>query len=123
MEKLLATLFFIQRARGRRLFQRLLPNIIMVIGLMIIISIIVSALLIGGLVAGYFTLIHYGMEPQAAMITIAISTLLTIVMLVLLTLSCLQRLRQIPQTLLEESPLISRAMETLNAFTDGLMAE
>jgi len=123
MEKLLAIASLGQRAYGRWLFQRLLSGIIVVAGLTIVVAVMVSAMLVGGFYAAYFALLHYGTAPQVAMVIIGISAILTTVTLVILTLMCLHHLRRMPRTLLKQSPLTSRAMDTLNAFTDGLMAE
>jgi len=123
MEKLLAIAGLTQRAYGRWLFQRLLSGIIVVAGLTIVTSIMVSAMLVGGFYAAYFALLHYGMQPQVAMIVIGTSAGLTIVILVILTLACLLHLRRMPRALLKRLPLTSHVMDTLNAFSDGLMAD
>ncbi len=123
MEKLLALALLVQRTYGRWLFQRLLSGIVVVAGLTIITSIMVSAILISSLVAAYFALLHYGIEQQAALLIISITVILTIVALIILTLACLHHLRQMPRTLLKRSPLTARAMDTLDAFSDGLTAD
>ena len=123
MEKLLAIAGLGQKVYGRWLFQHLLSGIIVVVGLTIVTAIMVSATLIGSLIAAYYMLLQHGTEPYLAMIIIGVSGVLTIVILVLLTLASLYHLRQMPRTLLEKSPLTSGVMATLNAFTDGLMAD
>lgn len=123
METLLAIANLGQRAYGRWLFQRLISGIIMVVGLTFVIAIMVSAILIASLVATYFVLIHYGLAFGAAIIIIVLLAIALIVLLILLTLSCLHHLRKMPRTLFRQSPLTSRAMDTLDAFTAGLMAE
>jgi len=123
MEKLLAIASLGQRAYGRWLFQRLMSGIIVVTGLTIIISIMIGTMLVGGLYAGYSALLHYGIQPQVAMIIIGVSAILITITLVILTLSCLSRLRQMPRTLLKQSPLTSCAMDALDAFSNGLMAD
>lgn len=123
MEKLLAIAGLGQKVYGRWLFQHLLSGIIVVAGLTIVTAIMVSATLIGSLIAAYLMLLQHGTEPYLAMIIIGISGVLTVVILVLLTLASLYHLRQMPRTMLERSPLTSGVMATLNAFTDGLMAD
>jgi len=123
MEKLLIAIGFGQRAYGRWLFQRLLAGIIVVASLTIVISIMISVMLVSGLYIGYFALLQYGAEPAAAMIIIGIAAILTVIMLILSALACLHHLRQMPRNLLKRSPLASRAMNALDAFTDGLMAD
>lgn len=95
----------------------------MVVGLVIVIAIMVNAALVATLFAAYFAMIYYGIPPVAAMIIIALLAIALIVALILLTLSCLHQLRKMPKALFSQSPLTSRAMDTLDAFTDGLMAE
>lgn len=123
MDTLLSIANLGQRAYGRWLFQRLISGIMMVAGLTFVIAIMVSALLIGGLVAAYYTLLYYGIGQLMAVSIIAVLATSAIAALVILTLSCLHQLRQIPRKLFRQSPLTSRAMDTLDAFTDGLMAE
>ncbi len=123
MDKLIAIASLGQKAYSRWLFRRLLSGIIVVAGLTIVTSIMVSAMLIGGLYALYFLLSGYGAEPQAAMIITGIMAGLSIGMLAILTLVGLQHLRQMPRALLKRSPFTSGAMDTLDAFTDGLMAD
>ena len=123
MEKILTIISLTQRIYGRWLSQQLLSSIIAIVGLIIVIAIMVSAALIGGLITSYFSLRYYGVEPQTAIISVAILTVATIVVLIILALFFLQRLRQMPKTLLKQSPLTSRAMTTLDAFTDGFMSD
>lgn len=123
MEKLLAIAALGQRAYGRWLFKRLLSSIIMVTGLTIVTSIMGSAMLIGGLYAAYFTLLYYGIGQLMVMVIISILAILIIAILAFFTLACLRDLRRMPQTLFKRSPFTSRAMDTLDAFTDGLMAD
>jgi Na+/H+-translocating membrane pyrophosphatase len=123
MEKLLVIISLTQRIYGKWLFQKLLSGIMVAAGLTIVISIMVSAMLVGGLYTVYFALLYYGIEQLMAMLVIGILAIMITVMLVIVTFSCLHRLRRMPRTLLEQSPFTSRAMDTLDAFTNGLMAE
>jgi len=123
MEKLIAIAALGQKAYGKWLFLRLLSGIIIVIGLTIVISIMVSAVLVGSLAAAYFALLDYGASPHMAMIGVGVSAVLTIAMLVLLALTCLHHLRRMPTALLKQSPIASQAMDTLDAFTEGLMVD
>jgi amino acid transporter len=123
METLLRIASLGQRAYGRVLFRKAISGMVMVVGLVIVIAIMVSFALVAALIAAYFCLIYFGITPVAAMIIIALLAIALIVALIVLTLSCLHHLRQMPKTLLRQSPFTSRAMDTLDAFTDGLMAE
>jgi len=91
------------------------------IGLAIVISIMVSAMLVGCLYGVYFALIQVGTEQHWAMLITGISALVVIGVLVLLLLVCLRRIRRMPRTLLNQSPITARAMDTVGAFMDGLM--
>jgi hypothetical protein len=121
MEKLLAIASLGQRAYGRWLFQRLISGVLVIAGLTIILSMMVSAVLVGGLLTIYYILLYYGIGQLMAVTTTAVLALLLIAALVFLVLTSLQHLRKLPRTLLRKSPLTSRAMDTLDAFTDGLM--
>jgi len=123
MEKLLAIASLGQRVYGRWLFQRLLSGIIVAAGLTIVTSVIISAFLVGGLWAAYFVLLHYGIGQLMAMMITGAIALMVIASLFFLTLSCLHHLRRMPRMLLKQSPLTSRAMDALDAFSDGLMTD
>ena len=123
MEKLLAIASLGQRAYGRWLFQRMVLGIIAVAGLTIVVSILVSAMLIAGLYAGYFALLHFGAEPQGAMLIITILAVLITLTSVILVLTGLDHLRRMPETLLRRSPLTSGAIDALDAFINGLTAD
>lgn len=121
METLLALANLGQRTYGRWLFHRLISGIFVVVGLTIIISIMISAVLVGSLMAAYFTFIHYGVYPQIAMVITGVLAILIITLLILLTLLRLRHLRKMPQTLLKQSPVTSCAAGVLQAFLDGFM--
>lgn len=57
-----------------------------------------------------------------AMVITGALALMAMAALVFLTLSGLHHLRRMPRTLLKQLPLTSRAMDALDAFTNGLMA-
>lgn len=121
MEKLLVFATLGQRAYGRWLFQRFLSRAIAVVGLIFIIAILVSALLLGLLFIFYMALVQQGIDPFMATLIISVTTLLIIVMLVILALTYLRHLRQLPQSLLKQSPITSRVSSVFDAFMDGLM--
>lgn len=123
MEKILTIISLTQRIYSKWLSQQLLSSVIVIIGLIIVIAIMISATLIGSLVVSYFSLRYYGVEPQMAIISVAILAIATIVFLICLVLLFSQRIRQMPKTLLKQSPITSRAMSALDAFTDGFMSD
>ena len=93
---------------------------IAIAGLTIVIAIMISAALIATLAALYYTLLSYQIGQLVAGLVTGISAIAIIMMLIILTLACLNHLRQIPKTLLQKSPLSSGIMDTLDAFTEGL---
>lgn len=100
---------------GRWRFQRLLSGVMVVTGLTVISSMLVGTMLIGGFYAAYFAFLHYGWEPQIAiLLTGALVTSITATFITL-TVMCLRRLRQMP--------MASRTSEVVDAFFDGLMTE
>jgi hypothetical protein len=121
MENLLVILSLIQRANGMRLLRQLLPNVIMVAGLLCVIAIMVSALLLGGLFAAYVILVENGVSAHMSMIYVAISTIIMIVILGFITNAYILKMRQMPKTLLAQSPASFRVMDMLNAFIDGFL--
>jgi hypothetical protein len=123
MEKLLAIASLGQRAYGRWLFQHLILGIIVVIGLVMVIAIMVSTILIGSLAAAYFTLLSSGIGQTLAMLAVALLAIAITTAVIFLTFLSLHRLRRMPHTLLKRSPVTSSAMDALNAFTNGLMAD
>ena len=123
MENLLPIITILQQAYSRRLFQRMFSSVISLLGLMMVAAILLSAMLMGGLVAAYFLLMQYGVEPRAAMLVISIVALMLIAILFAIIRWRLRLLRQMPSALGAPSPITSLATDTLNAFLNGLMAE
>ena len=123
MEKLLVIAGLGQKLYGRLLFQRVASAVIMAMGLTIMASIMVSAMLIGIFYAVYLALLYHGIGQMMAMLIISALVMVLTTLLIVLIRTCLRNLRQMPRTLLKQSPLASRAMDALNAFSDGLMAD
>lgn len=121
METLLAIVNLGQKSYGRWLFTRLLPGMIAIAGLTIVIAIMISVAFIILLAIEYSTLLSYRMDHQVAMVVTGISAIAIILMLIILTSAWLNNLRQVPKKLLQKSPLSSGIMDTIDAFTDGLM--
>jgi amino acid transporter len=124
-QKLLAVTALGQAAYGSWASQQLLSRMIgiagLAAGLAMVIAIMVSAILVASLYAAYFAMIQAGAEQHWAILITGMSALVVIVALVLLLLVCLRRLRRAPKTLLNQSPITARAMDTVGAFMDGLM--
>lgn len=125
MQKLLAVTALGQAAYGSWASQQLLSRMIgiagLAAGLAMVIAIMVSAILVASLYAAYFAMIQAGAEQHWAMLITGMSALVVIAALVLMLMVCLRRLRRAPKTLLNQSPITARAMDTVGAFMDGLM--
>lgn len=119
MEKLLAIISIGQAAYGRWLFQKLLPMAIIIIVFTTIISVMISAMLVGGLYIAYIALLHYGVEPQIAILIIGISSIITIILLVAIVMAILRYQRKMPEIIVKQSPLNSYAISAMNSFLDG----
>jgi len=115
METLLAVITILQRAGGKRLLIRLISRLLVVFGLVITTAIMVSATLIGCLISVHIALLNSGVSSPLALLTIGMAALLIIAMLVTVIASQLKGLHRLPK----KSPL----MDTLDAFTNGLMAD
>jgi uncharacterized BrkB/YihY/UPF0761 family membrane protein len=115
MEKLLAIITILQRAGGKRLLLRLFSRVIILLGLVITTAIMVSATLIGGLINAHIAMLSSGMSSPLALLIIGVAALFTIIVLIAVIVSQLKGLHRLPK----KSPL----MDTLDAFTDGLMAD
>jgi hypothetical protein len=123
MEKLLAIITIAQRSYCRWLFQRLLPGIIMIIGLTIVISIMISAIIVGGLYTAYSALLNYELEENMAMLIIGISSIITIITLVIIVLLGMRRMRPAPKIISSQSQISICAIGIFTSFIDGFMAE
>ncbi|MFZ4125148.1 MAG: hypothetical protein ACOYJ2_03640 [Rickettsiales bacterium] len=123
MDHLLAIINIIQKANGKRLIARLFSHLAIIIGLLLTTAIMVSATLIGGLINLHIALLNGGVSAPIALLIIASTALFIIAVLITMIVWRLKSLRRIPQTLSVGSSFTARAMDTLDAFTDGLMAD
>lgn len=115
METLLAIITILQRAGGKRLLLRLFSRLFVLLGLVITTSIMVAATLIGGLINAHIALLGSGMSSPLALLIIGMAALFIIITLIAVIVWQLKGLHRLPK----KSPL----MDTLDAFTDGLMAD
>lgn len=121
MEKLLSIVSICQRAYGRWLFQKILPSIILVVGLTIIISIMISAMLVCGFYSGYHALLGHGVEPGMAVLIISISAAFIIILLVMLAIAGLCHIHKVPQNAIKQSLLASCKKDVIASFVAGFM--
>jgi uncharacterized membrane protein len=115
METLLTIITILQRSGGKRLILRLFSRLIILLGLVIATAMMVGTILIGGLINGHIALLNSGMSAPAALLIIGASALFITGMLIAVIVWQLKGLHRLPK----KSPLI----DTLDAFTDGLMAD
>lgn len=115
METLLAIITILQRAGGKRLLLRIFSRLIVLLGLLITAAIMISATLIGGLIHAHIAMLNSGMTSPLALLIIGMSALFIITVLIAVIVWQLKGLPRLPK----KSPM----MDTLDAFTDGLMAE
>jgi len=123
MENILLLISLVQKTYGKWLFHRLLLRILVIIGLIIVIALMMSATFVAGLCAAYYFLLSYGIEQSVVILLTGILAIMLIISLIIITIICLHKLRNMPQTMLKSSPVTALAMDTLNSFTNGLMAE
>lgn len=123
MEKLLVISYIMQRAYGRWLFQRLLPSIFFITGLVIVSSILISVLCVSAAYIAYLSLLDNGLTHQAAALFITTSALLTLGVLAFSAQAYLRHIRQLPKALIQQAPITSSATALLHAFINGLLAE
>ncbi len=123
MKNLLAIISALQRIGAKALLIRLIANMVIIMGLVMIAAIMISATLIGGLINAHIALLSHEVPPLLALIYIGAAALLIIAGLFAVIVWRLRCLRKIPHSLFGQSPVTSRIMDTLDAFTDGLMAD
>lgn len=123
MQKLLTIISIGQKVYSGWIFRQLLSGMIIIAGLTIIASITLSAMLLAGFYIAYATLLALGAGQVAAALLTGVLMALVIVLVGFIIMKCLHNLRQLPQKLLNQSPLTSQFMDTLNAFSNGLMAD
>lgn len=122
MQKIFTALNMAQVAYGGLFLQRLLKNIVLIAGLTIIVSIMVSILLACALVASYFQLLHYGIEPPMALLMIALSTMAILGGLAAIMVLYMRRLRKQHHMVSRKSIVVHEAMDVLHAFVKGFRA-
>jgi len=104
------------------LLKRFLSGVTVVIALTAISSTLAGMLMILGFYGLYLSLLHYGLQPQAAMVTVSgIATLITVALGGLAVLRWRQ-LRDMPN-LMQESPVINQISKIAHAFVDGLLTD
>jgi hypothetical protein len=123
MKTLLAILILIQKAHGKRQFTRLISHVVIVAGLLLVTAIMISATLIGGLINAHIALLNSDVSPILALLITGTTASLIIALLIIGIVWRLRCLRNIPQALYSRLPFANRAMDALDSFTAGLMAE
>ena len=86
-------------------------------------ALMISATLIGSLINMHIALLNNDVPPALAFIYIGSAALLIIAALFAVIAWRIRCLKKIPRSIFGESPLVSRAIDALTAFSDGLMAD
>ena len=105
------------------LLRRFLSGVAVVIALTAISSTIAGMLLIAGFYALYLSLIHHGLDPSLAALTVGGGALIIVIVLAIFAVLRWYELREMPRLLYMETPIISRASKLADAFINGLLAE
>lgn len=110
-----------RNAASPALVQRFLTGIAVVVGLAVTLGLCAGSLVIAGLYCAYNGLISHGLEPAAALLSVAVLIVLIIVMLVVVLREKIRSLREMPGTIIQaEAPIVSEVRQTVTAFIDGL---
>jgi membrane protein implicated in regulation of membrane protease activity len=115
METLLAVITIIQRAGGKRLLLTLCSRLAVLLWLILTAAITVSAITVYALIYGHIALLDNGVSAPLAALSVGGVALLIIATLFAVIARQLRSMYRLPK----KSPL----MDTLDAFTDGLMTE
>lgn len=105
------------------LLRRFLSGVAVVIALTAISSTMAGMLLIAGFYALYLSLIHHGLDPTIAAVTIGGVALIIVIVLAVMAVMRWYQLRDMPRLLHVESPLIDQASKLAEAFISGLLTE
>lgn len=123
MEKLLVIVNLGQKIYGRQLLRQSLAGGVAVLGMTVVVAIIISALILAGLYAAYIALLHAGSSLYLAAFIICLAALFMIAALLSLIANLLERMREAPRALLNQSALSSIATDALGAFIKGFTAD
>jgi hypothetical protein len=103
------------------LLKRFLSDVTMVVALTAISGTMVGMILIVGFYGLYLTLMHNGLQPEAAIFTVGGIVLVIAATLGGMAYSRFRQLRDLPGNMLEETPVIGHLSKLAEAFIDGLM--
>jgi len=119
--KLIAMALMSKSTPSFPLIQRLLAGVAAVLVLAMVASMLIGVLIVGGLYFGYQLLIQYGLEPQAALLSMGIFTAVLVIALFGSAVSYAKNMRGLAHHItIAESPVGSKATNVANAFMDGL---
>src|SRR5262249_31128284 len=104
------------------MFKRFLSGIAVIVALTAIGSILAGMLLVVGFFGLYFGLVHHGLDPLIAAVTVSGLALIIVIVLAVWAVIRWYQLREMPRLLYMEQPLIDRAGRLADAFINGLLA-
>ena len=123
IEKLLIIVNLGQKIYGWQLVRQLLSGGLAVLATTLIVAILISALLLDSLYAAYVALLQAGASLYLAAFIICLAAVFMIAALLGLIANILQRMREGPRGLLNQSALPSIATDALGAFIKGFTAD
>ena len=123
MDKLLGLATVGSAVANTALFHRFTTSLTNILALTLIGSLMAGLLLIGAYIAIYFGLVHYGLDPIAAIITVAVLLIITIATIFLLIAVRLRQLREISHYSIHSNlPNLSKIPSIVEAFMEGLFS-
>jgi hypothetical protein len=105
------------------LLQRFLEGIIGIIALTIVSAMMAGMLVVSGFYAAYVGLMHYGLDPDAAGVTIILLACIATLSLIGWVVWQLRNLRELPRHALPHGlpPVMARATDMAQAFIEGFL--
>jgi len=108
---------------GLTMLQRFLAGVTGVLALTVVSALMSGLILMGGFITAYFTLVHYGVEPMLAALTVTSATCMVTALLIIFTLIKVRRLKEMSQHhLYRDVPSLAHIGDIASAFIKGLKA-
>jgi len=121
LDKLLGIVGMGSTIANATLLRKFLTNVMLVMVLTAISGTMAGMILIAGFYGLYLGLVHYGVDPSTAALSIGGLTLIITIGLASLAVLRFRHLRDIPGVMSLNGPIMSRVGEVADAFIDGLL--
>jgi len=106
------------------LLHRFMTGIASIVMLAVVSAFILCAILVGGFTLAFFGLVHYGLDPYAAGITLGILGLVAACAMIVITRARIRFLLELPSNnLSRHGHLLSDVNPIIDAFIEGLKGE